>query len=726
MATTRKQPPKQLRRSNKSRATSSRARTKQVVRSRAATRRPRVSRVSKDSPLAQLLRRLNTRPVMLTSVLLFAAVGAIFVLVRAAGSAVTLEAESGALSGLATIQSDSAASGGKYIQFGQATPLPEPAPTPEPTPSPTPTPTPPPVGTSGSIQYVNSTTGSTGTLKTTTLHVPVPTGYQAGDVMLAMVTGGYGKVVGIPSGWKLIKEQTRIVNGGIDLATQSYYKVASSSEPTSYTWTLGQGTAYLGAATMLIFRGVDTANPVYSVTIKAETVGKDIAECPSADSPIGGMLVCSWAYDDPINSINPPASMTRVSSFMIRGDDTHAAAYEKISKAGQTGTRVATLYRAPDATENKDGNDFGQAVVLRPAAGSTSGSGDTAVPSVNFASPSAGSTVKGIVPVQVSASDNVGVTKIEFWKDGIKEAESTSASLSWSWDTSTQKDNTSHTLEAKAFDAAGNVGRALISVNVSFGGTAPAPTPTPTPTPTGWNLNWSDEFNGSGLVDGTKWGYEKGYVRNKEPQFYTVARTENARQEGGNLIIEARKESYTGATKGITSASIHTKGKKDFLFGRLEIRAKLPQGLGGWPAFWTLGTNMGSVGWPTCGEIDIFEYFSKRPDEVKASIHTAAFNHRDGTQKNAVIAVKPYADFHVYALEWFPDHLDVYLDSTKYFTFKKEAGWGNDKWPFDKPQYVLLNLAMGSFGSGTEGSTNIDASKYPYRYIIDYFRYYTK
>ncbi|MDR3246305.1 MAG: glycoside hydrolase family 16 protein, partial [Prevotellaceae bacterium] len=126
-----------------------------------------------------------------------------------------------------------------------------------------------------------------------------------------------------------------------------------------------------------------------------------------------------------------------------------------------------------------------------------------------------------------------------------------------------------------------------------------------------WELIWSDEFNYSGLPNSRKWNYEEGFVRNREAQYYTKARLENAKVENGELVITARKEAYDAAS--YTSASINTRGKFEFQGGRIEVRAKLPEGRGVWPAIWTLGTNINKVGWPVCGEIDIMEFVGYEP-----------------------------------------------------------------------------------------------------------------
>ncbi|MBN1124785.1 MAG: DUF3472 domain-containing protein [Sedimentisphaerales bacterium] len=234
-----------------------------------------------------------------------------------------------------------------------------------------------------------------------------------------------------------------------------------------------------------------------------------------------------------------------------------------------------------------------------------------------------------------------------------------------------------------------------------------------------WKLTWYDEFDYTGLPNPDKWDYEVGFIRNQEKQYYTKARAENARIEDGMLIIEGRKEKYDKAD--YTSASIHTWGKQHFLYGRIEVRAKLPTGRGTWPAIWMLGINRRELGWPACGEIDIMENVGFDPDTIHANIHTRAYNHMRGTNKgNRIKADKPYEKFHVYAVEWYEDHMDFFLDGTKYFSFANE-GTGNDVWPYDKPHYLILNLALGGSWGGQKG---LDDSIFPQKYYIDYVRFY--
>ncbi|HEV2211266.1 MAG TPA: glycoside hydrolase family 16 protein [Verrucomicrobiae bacterium] len=256
----------------------------------------------------------------------------------------------------------------------------------------------------------------------------------------------------------------------------------------------------------------------------------------------------------------------------------------------------------------------------------------------------------------------------------------------------------------------------------------------------GWKLVWSDEFNNPGLPDPAKWNYEEGFVRNGEDQFYTRARSKNARVEDGKLILEARKESWknpaydASATEhgrgrrsrpeaNYTSASLTTRGKASWTYGRIEVRAKLPAARGTWPAIWTVGTDIGQVGWPACGEIDMMEFVGFDPGKIHANVHTAKYNHVKKNGKGGQTTVPDASQaFHVYALEWDHDKLDFFVDDHKYFTYENE-GSGAAAWPFDKPQYLILNLAIGGEWGGQHG---IDDAAFPQRYEIDYVRVYQK
>ena len=219
-------------------------------------------------------------------------------------------------------------------------------------------------GGGGSLTYIGSATGNTGTTPQVKVTVGVPLDTQQGDLMLALLQADYGNVGGtLPSGWTLIKEHLE----GRDLSLHAYYKIAAApdTEPSSYTWNVVNAALHpLAGGTILTFRGVDQASPVFASTVNPETANRAKINCPSVNAPNGGMLVCGFTHDDPQPDIKVPASMTRVSNFIIRNDDAHAVAYEPIAKAGATGLRSATIN--PDIKGG--GNDISMAISLRPSA----------------------------------------------------------------------------------------------------------------------------------------------------------------------------------------------------------------------------------------------------------------------------------------------------------------------------------------------------------------------
>ena len=255
-----------------------------------------------------------------------------------------------------------------------------------------------------------------------------------------------------------------------------------------------------------------------------------------------------------------------------------------------------------------------------------------------------------------------------------------------------------------------------------------------------WKLVWSDEFDYSGLPDPKKWNREVGRIRNQELQYYTENQRKNARVEDHRLIIEAHRENCEDAQ--YTSASLVTLGKQSWLYGRLEARAKLPSARGVWPAFWTLGENIESVDWPACGEIDILEFVGHEPSPtgIYGNIHYGKTTHhafckpRDLSnydKKPSTEALQFHSKgfhlmpdattaFHVYAVEWYPDHIDFFVDDQCYLTYSKSDSV-DGSWPFDKPHYLTLNLAIGGNWGGEKG---VDETAFPQRYEIDYVRVY--
>ena len=255
---------------------------------------------------------------------------------------------------------------------------------------------------------------------------------------------------------------------------------------------------------------------------------------------------------------------------------------------------------------------------------------------------------------------------------------------------------------------------------------SPVSTSTPWPPHNDWKLVWSDEFDQPGLPNPARWSYETGFVRNNEAQYYTRDRQENARVENGLLVIEGRKEKfknpeYAPDKKGrrgqefadYTSASVTTRTKAGWTYGRIEVKAKLPKGRGTWPAIWMLGTDR-QAGWPACGEIDIMEFVGHNPGVVHANVHTKKYNHAKGNGKGDKLQLPDGSDaYHVYAVDWYPDRMEFFVDEKHYFTYKNE-GSGNDSWPFDKDQYLILNLAIGGAWGGQQG---IDDSIFPQKYL---------
>lgn len=241
-------------------------------------------------------------------------------------------------------------------------------------------------------------------------------------------------------------------------------------------------------------------------------------------------------------------------------------------------------------------------------------------------------------------------------------------------------------------------------------------------------LDWSDEFDYSGLPDSSKWEFETGYQRNNETQWYTDHRPENCRVENGKLLITALNDSFEG--HAVTSASIETLNKKDFQYGLLEIRAKMPHlGSGTWPAIWMLGSNSVTVGWPRCGEIDIMEWIGKVPLGVLGSVYAQGSASSTYTERHwpyLSLKTEYFTDqFHNYAIEWDSTQIKYYVDDANYVTYTKRD-LGRDWEPFSKAQYLKLNLAMGGSIPPLGGGGDIDYSKFPYTFEIEYARYYKR
>lgn len=261
---------------------------------------------------------------------------------------------------------------------------------------------------------------------------------------------------------------------------------------------------------------------------------------------------------------------------------------------------------------------------------------------------------------------------------------------------------------------------------LSISGTASAPS---SATVSSRTLVWADEFGGAAgqfqnaagwtiATGGGGWG-------NNELQCYTTSRENAATNGQGQLVISALHTPLHLCTdshlNNYTSARLTTQRSFSVTHGRLEIRAKLPSGAGAWPAFWALGSNLWSVGWPRCGEIDVMEYTGNRPTVTTSAAHVAAY---DGSHwyasRTSPTSTTLSSTFHVYAVEWTSSSLTFYRDKTVIGTITRTEVTKHGPWPFDKPFYLLINLAVGGTYAGPVPST----TAFPQRYVIDYVRVY--
>lgn len=232
-------------------------------------------------------------------------------------------------------------------------------------------------------------------------------------------------------------------------------------------------------------------------------------------------------------------------------------------------------------------------------------------------------------------------------------------------------------------------------------------------------LIWSDEFNET--IDANVWSFETGSNGwgNQELQNYTNGN--NAHIENGKLVITARKVDENKAAGSYTSTRMITLGKKEFTYGRIEIRAKLPSGKGVWPAIWMLGSNINQVGWPACGEIDIMEYVGYQPNYIHGSIHCpASYGATEFTKKLELENCEE--EFNSYGIIWSENSIAYYVNNpeTPFYTYTPKA-LDNSHWPFNKPCFIILNLAVGGTWGGAQG---VDNSIFPQTMEIDYVRVY--
>jgi Beta-glucanase/Beta-glucan synthetase len=245
-----------------------------------------------------------------------------------------------------------------------------------------------------------------------------------------------------------------------------------------------------------------------------------------------------------------------------------------------------------------------------------------------------------------------------------------------------------------------------------------------------WKLVWQDEFSGpkGSRVDKTKWSAQVGGSGwgNRELEYYTD-RTINAFQSEGMLNITALKEHFTGmdgVTREYTSARLTTKNTFTSTYGRFEARIKLPRGQGIWPAFWMLGADISTTGWPRCGEIDIMENVGKEPTIIHGTIHGPGYSGTHGiTSSYSLKRNEIFADsFHTFAVQWEPDVIRFYCDKVNYKTVTRADLPEGTKWVFDQPFYLLLNVAVGGNWPGSPDAT----SSFPQVMLVDFVRVYQK
>lgn len=230
----------------------------------------------------------------------------------------------------------------------------------------------------------------------------------------------------------------------------------------------------------------------------------------------------------------------------------------------------------------------------------------------------------------------------------------------------------------------------------------------------GYSLVWKDDFKGNSL-DTTDWNNEvanPGMVNN-ELQRYTNA--SNIELSKGKLLIIAKNENNE-----YTSARINTKGKQIFTYGLVEIKAKLPEGTGTWPALWMLGQNIDQVGWPACGELDIMEHVGKHPDFIHSTIHNPS--GYGATPYTGILKIQnPFSKFHIYGMEWTKEFIDFFIDGKLVYHYQPEVK-NPDTWPFDKPFFLIFNIAIG----GDWGGPVVDDQLFPAVMTVDWVKVYQK
>ena len=244
--------------------------------------------------------------------------------------------------------------------------------------------------------------------------------------------------------------------------------------------------------------------------------------------------------------------------------------------------------------------------------------------------------------------------------------------------------------------------------------------------PAGWRLTFSDEFDGAAgaAPDPAIWGYDVGGNGwgNNELEFYTNRRENSALDGNGHLVITARAEAYMG--RNYTSARLLTKGKFEQAYGRFETRAQIPGGQGLWPAFWALGNDIDQVSWPTCGEIDIMENIGREPGVNHGTLHGPGYSGGGGLSGKYTLpgGAALSADFHTFAIEWEQNAIRFYVDDHLYETRTPADVPAGDRWVYDHPFFLLLNVAVGGAFPGNPDATTV----FPQTMTVDYVRVYAR
>jgi len=236
-----------------------------------------------------------------------------------------------------------------------------------------------------------------------------------------------------------------------------------------------------------------------------------------------------------------------------------------------------------------------------------------------------------------------------------------------------------------------------------------------------WKLTFADEFEGARGTppSAEKWRAEVGTDWGNQQLEYDTDRTENVALDGdGHLTITARRESYRG--QSFTSGRLSTEGLFAQTYGRFEARMKMPRGAGLWPAFWLLGADVQSAGWPECGEIDILELRGQTPDEVRSTLHAPGYSGGESLGLDVTLERDLSQDFHRYSAEWTRDGFAFYVDDLRTFRVLRSELSPAAAWPFDRPFFVILNLAVGGNYVGPPD----DSTPFPQSLVVDYVRIY--